>query len=253
MLVERRGEPLAAVGIALDENEARAEAASLIEKNNVHRQSFGRGFDGRGACDDGDSEARSVLADDDTGASACARSGDGLVATVHVDLASIDARQVAVVHYRNRVVARHLDERTRQVRFPWRWAHTDPSRRGTSEGESPEWRDKCVRREHDVHPLCVTGSPYQGAQIRIGCLSLERFESKLDPFLRQPCRARNLRNDRRTCVVHALRGAQQPPHVVHPLVERSHHADPPQIMATPIASRRERSSSPASAPLPRDR
>jgi hypothetical protein len=208
MRVERRGEPLAAIGIALDENDAWAEAASLIERNHVIRQSLGRSIDIRKACHDCDSEPGSVLADDDTGASARARRGDRLVATVHVDLASLDARQVAVVDYRNRVVARHLDERTRQVRFPWRWTHTDPSRGGTSEGEGPKWGDEYVRRKHDVHPLCVTGSRHQGAEIRVGCLSLERFESKLDPFVRQSCRVRNLRNDRRTCVVHALRRVQ---------------------------------------------
>src|SRR5687767_8489158 len=103
-----------AIDVALDERDARAQASALIEYDDVLRERANGRRDVRRARDPGDAHPRAVTAYTHAWRSLRAHLGDRLVASVDVDLALRDGRDIELFVEPNRRVTeivRRLDER----------------------------------------------------------------------------------------------------------------------------------------------
>src|SRR5207253_752202 len=131
--------------VAFDERDAWAQAAALIEHDDV------AGERGRilHVGDVSDPHSAAVAADDDAWIRARPHVGDGVVASVDVDLAFADGSDVELLGERDRRIARFGDEHARERGIAARGPYDHDRRGGAGDGDGPERSDEHVRREDD--------------------------------------------------------------------------------------------------------
>ena len=135
LVVERGSESLSAIRRPLDERDARAQAAPLVEGNDVGRERFRRVGDRRRRRHDRESETGAVPINDDASLRAGPDLRDRLVAPVNVDSIGFERPHVVVGGGdRDRRVARRGDEREGEGRVARRRANGDARGGGAREG-----------------------------------------------------------------------------------------------------------------------
>ncbi len=193
---ERSAELSCPIDAPHHERDARAEAAALIERDDVVRESARRFVEVRPRRHDRDPHPRSVPAHPHVGADVRSDGRDRRVASVDVHLAVRHTPELP--GDRDARITESIDQRARKRRRAPRRLHHHPLGRGERDRDCSERRDEDVRGEHDVNRLGIARVLDQRANVVVARIGLDVVrQPEPHPFERQAARPRDLRSERR--------------------------------------------------------